>query len=385
MKEEVGNGEISDENINEIIDTLDKDKPQYEKSIYNNFLTQIDYAKEKIKIDAETEDILSNFGRVVEIDVPLVLDKKFHDKNKEESALKGKKPVKRKLLISVYVLIFLFLAGFLIYAKLYSFLAALAVLLVLIFGYFIVRVRLKKYADVKKMEDVFPDFISLTASNLRAGLTIDRALLLSARKEFAPLDKEIMTLGKDIVTGKEIEKAMLEMAGRIKSEDVRKTILLIITGIKSGGNLSILLEQVSSSMRERIFVKKKAASNVLMYVIFIFFAVAVGAPFLFALSSVLVEILTTIIVNIPAEQISSTAAKLPFTLTSINISVNFVKYFAAVFIVVTDILASLVLGLVSKGKEREGFKYIFPLIAFSLGVYFGARYVVGQYFADFFG
>lgn len=311
--------------------------------------------------------------------------KKFHDKNKEESTLKRKKPTNKKFILGAYLFIFLFLVGFLIYAKSYSFLVALVVLVVLIFGYFFARVRLKKYADIKKMEDVFPDFISLTASNLRAGLTIDRALLLSAREEFAPLDKEIITLGKDIVTGEEIGKAMLEMADRIKSEDIRKTILLIITGIKSGGNLSILLEQVSSSMRQRMFVRKKAASNVLMYVIFIFFAVAVGAPFLFALSSVLVEILTNIIGSIPAEEIASTSTKLPFTLTSINISVDFVKYFGAVFIVVIDILASFVLGLVAKGKEREGVKYIFPIVALSLTIYFGARYVIGQYFKDFFG
>lgn len=78
MKEEVGNGEISDENIKEIIDTLDK--PSTQKSIYNNLLNQIDYAKEKVKLDIETEEMLLGFGRVVEIDVPLVLDKKFHDK-----------------------------------------------------------------------------------------------------------------------------------------------------------------------------------------------------------------------------------------------------------------------------------------------------------------
>lgn len=313
---------------------------------------------------------------------------KVHKKDLESSLVSKKKKrrrVSKKFLIAVCGLIFLALASFFIYTQRYNFLVALFFLVFLIFGYFAARIRLKKYADIARMEDVFPDFISLTASNLRAGLTIDRALLLSAREEFAPLDKEIVTLGKDIVTGEEIEKAMLEMAERIKSEDIKKTIMLIITGMKSGGNLSILLEQVASSMRQRMFVKKRAASNVLMYVIFIFFAVAIGAPFLFALSSVLVEILTTIISEIPAGDLPSSGANLPFALTSINISVTFVKYFSATFIVVIDLLASLVLGLVAKGKEREGLKYVFPLVALSLSIYFGARYFIGQYFADFFG
>jgi len=216
---------------------------------------------------------------------------------------------------------------------------------VLITLYFFIKVRLLESGKIKKMELVFPDFLQLMASNLRAGMTIDRALLLSARKEFEPLDKEIIMLGKDIVTGKKIEQALQEMSKRIKSEKIQKTIRLIISGIRSGGNLAILLEETSTNMRERGFVEKRAASNVLMYVIFIFFATAVGAPVLFSLSSVLVVVLSNILSTIP--DISTTAANvnIPFTLSQINIPINFIIYFSLVFLVTIDILGSLILGL----------------------------------------
>src|SRR3989344_1966455 len=45
-------------------------------------------------------------------------------------------------------------------------------------------VSLKASSQVHKMENAFPDFIQLMASNLRSGMTIDRAFLLSARPEF---------------------------------------------------------------------------------------------------------------------------------------------------------------------------------------------------------
>src|SRR4030042_1953205 len=115
-------------------------------------------------------------------------------------------------------------------------------------------------------------------------MTIDKALLLSSRKEFAPLDEEILLLGKEIITGKEIMQALHDMSLRIKSDKIRKTLELVISGIRSGGNISILLEETAVNMRERNFIEKKSASNVLMYVIFIFFAVAIGAPLLFGLS-----------------------------------------------------------------------------------------------------
>lgn len=254
---------------------------------------------------------------------------------------------------------------------------------VLLFSFYLVmKKRLDYYSRIKKMEEVFPDFISLMSSNLRAGMTIDRALILSARKEFAPLDKEIMQLGKDILTGGEITQALKDMAKRIESDEIRKTVQILISGIQSGGNLAVLLENTANNMRERIFVRKRASSNVLMYVIFIFFAVAVGAPLLFGLSNVLVEIMSNIFANISVEDVS---VSLPFTISQINISTTFVFYFSLIFIVVSSVLASLILGLVSKGKESDGTKYILPLVVIGITVFLVSRFVLLQYFSGIFG
>ena len=76
-----------------------------------------------------------------------------------------------------------------------------------------------------------PDALHLISSNLRSGLTIDQALILSARPEFGPLQKEIYKVGKDITLGVPIEKALTEFGSKIKSEKLQKTIQLIITGL----------------------------------------------------------------------------------------------------------------------------------------------------------
>ena len=252
----------------------------------------------------------------------------------------------------------------------------------LVLGYIVARIKLKESQKIKKMESVFPDFLQLMSSNLRAGMTTDKALLLSARKEFYPLDQEILKLGKDLVTGKNIETALLEMSHRINSRKIQKTITLIVSGIRSGGNIAVLLEETAANMRERNFVEKRAASNVLMYVLFIFFATAVGAPALFGLSSVLVEILSSLLSSIPDVE---TSASLPFTLTSISISPTFVVYFALVFLIATDILGSLVIGLVGQGEEKAGIAYTVPLIAASVTVFFVVRIGLLAYFGDFLG
>lgn len=294
------------------------------------------------------------------------------------------KPDERKIDLkrfSPFVFVFSLAAGLVVWFFSKSVINSLIVFsffFLILFVYLLIRQRLKSAADVKKMEEVFPDFIGLMASNLRAGMTIDRALLLSSRKEFAPLDKYIILLGKDIVTGKEISRALEDMAEKIASAKITRTVRLIISGIKSGGNLAVLLEETAQSMRERNFVEKRAASNVLMYVIFIFFASSIGGPVLFGLSSILVEVMTKLVSGLPKE---GSVSNIPFALTSVSISVDFIIYFSLAFVVVTNILASLVLGLVSKGKEREGLKYVIPMILVSVTTFLLSRIFLSKYFA----
>jgi hypothetical protein len=246
--------------------------------------------------------------------------------------------------------------------------------------FFYYRMSLKGATRIRLMEKVFPDVISLMASNLRAGITIDRAFVMSARKEFAPLDEEILETGKEIATGRDIVFALKEMSERIDSEKISKIILLIISGLKAGGNISDLLEQTARNMKEKEVIEKKAASTILMYVIFIFFAVAVGAPVLFGLSSVLVEIIINLTSNLP--DAGSMQSELPFTFSEVPITVNFVIYFSMAFISVSDLISCFVIGLINKGDGKSGLKYFIPLLIISIAIFFLVRTVLAGILMD---
>lgn len=254
--------------------------------------------------------------------------------------------------------------------------------LILLVVYSFAKIKLQQSNKIRKMESVFPDFLQLVSSNLKAGITIEKALISSSRKEFAPLDTEINQLGKDIITGRQITRAMKDMSLRINSKKITKTINLLISGIKSGGDVATLLEETSTNLREREFVEKKSASNVLMYLIFIFFATSVGAPVLFALSTVLVDVMTQILSNIPA---IDTSFSVPFSLTSISVSSTFILYFSIVFLITTNILGSLVMGLVRKGEEKEGMRYMLPMVCISVVTFLLVRIFLSGYFSNLIG
>lgn len=243
---------------------------------------------------------------------------------------------------------------------------------------------LRADAKARFVEDILPEVLQLMSSNLRAGLTTDKALLLSARPEFGPFQDEINYVGKEITMGTDIGKALVEMSMRIRSERLQKTILLIVSGLKSGGQLASLLEQTAKNLRQQRFVDERIRANVMMYVIFIFAAIGFGAPLLFGLSSFLVEVLTKNLASIDIPQ-TAVATAMPMMFTEVSITPDFVLKFAITSLITNSILGSFILGLISKGKERRGLKYIPILIALTLGMFFFVRFVIKSMLSGLFG
>jgi len=231
-------------------------------------------------------------------------------------------------------------------------------------------------AKARVIEVALPDALQLMSSNLRAGLTPEKALLLSARPEFGPLTEEITRVGKDVMIGKDIAVALMDMTHRVKSDKLMKTMELIVSGLRSGGELASLIEQTSRNLRDQEFVDQKIKSNIRMYIIFIFSAVGFGAPVLYGLSSFLVDVMKDVIskVDIPKENISTMS--MPLTITKVSISSEFIMTYIITSLVMTSVMGSLILGLISKGEEKQGFKLIPILIAISLLIFFSVRFLI---------
>lgn len=241
---------------------------------------------------------------------------------------------------------------------------------------------LKADAKAKFVEDVLPDALQLMSSNLRAGLTTDKALMLSVRPEFGPLSDELNLVGKEIAVGKDINQALLDMSTRIKSEKLHKTVLLITSSLKAGGELAPLLSLTSQNLRNQKFIDEKTKASVLMYVIFIFSAICFGSPILFGLSSFLVEVLAK---NIGAIEIAPTAAaQFPVAMTKVAISSGFITTFVLVCLVTASILGSLVLGLIRKGSERGGLRFIPIMLVLTISIFFLVRFLMSRMLGSIF-
>ncbi|MBN2250897.1 MAG: type II secretion system F family protein [Candidatus Altiarchaeota archaeon] len=232
-------------------------------------------------------------------------------------------------------------------------------------------------SKAKFVESVLPDALQLMSSNIRAGLTTDRALLLAARPEFGPLADEIRRVGRETMTGSGLGEALMKMNHRIKSETLSKTMDLIVNSIKSGGKLADLLDQTASDLRDQQMIQKEISASVLLYVIFIFIAIGFAAPLLFAMSSFLVEVLS----KMSAEIGSSMPADLPvgsapMSMTNVQISSEFLMQYTLISLLVSAVFGSLIMGLILKGAAKEGIKYVPILVIVCLGLFFLGDYLM---------
>lgn len=229
-----------------------------------------------------------------------------------------------------------------------------------------------------QIEEMFPNFLSMMASNIRSGVTYDRALLLSSRKEFGPLAKEIDRAAKQTIAGKPLPEALMEMAKRSRSETFAKTMRLIVEGVNAGGNLAEMLETTAIDIRQSSSLRKEVSATVLVYRLFIFMAAAVGAPLLYGLTGFLIDVFTGIRADAKMEGgTSAVAAQLPMFSQGEALSPALFFNYALVAIGMTALLSCLATGVISKGKESEGIPDIGATLLIAYGIFFGVRALFG--------
>jgi len=231
------------------------------------------------------------------------------------------------------------------------------------------------------VEEILPDALQIISANLRSGLTADKAILTSARPEFGPLEKELRVVAKETLSGRPLEESLKGIARKINSKILEKTVSLLIEGLAKGGSLTQLLDSISEDIRQIKILRREIKSYVMMYGIFIFFAIVIGAPLLYSVSTFLVETMTRFGGSIELQQLFESQSTLPiFKFKGTDITPDFLIMYSVLSIAVTAVFGSLLIGLIQEGSEKAGMKFIPLILPLSLLVFFIARYALQSSF-----
>jgi tight adherence protein B len=118
----------------------------------------------------------------------------------------------------------------------------------------LVRSRKKRQ---KSMAEQLPDVLSILASSLRAGHSFLQALDQVASEIKDPSATEFHRVVSEIRLGRSIDDAMVEMADRVGSEDMRWAVMAVNIQRQVGGNLAEVLDIVANTVRERAYVQRQ--------------------------------------------------------------------------------------------------------------------------------
>ncbi|MFH1073130.1 MAG: type II secretion system F family protein [Nanoarchaeota archaeon] len=234
---------------------------------------------------------------------------------------------------------------------------------------------LKIFNRTLALEAVLPDFLQLTSANISAGMPLDKALWFAVRPQFGILSHEIEEVAKATIAGEDLGQALRTFSNRYDSVMLKRTVNLLLEGLDAGGQMAELLNRIAINIQELRLMKREMAANVMTYVIFITFASVVAAPFLFALSTTLANIIQKVVSGIDLGASSgSVGLSLNFNAKAVNI--NDFKFFSIAALAITCTFSASIINIIRKGNVKEGLKFIPIFVIIAIVLYFFALWIL---------
>jgi len=115
--------------------------------------------------------------------------------------------------------------------------------------------RGKQKKRLSLFRDQLPDAIDMLVSAMKAGYSFQAAMKFIGEEVKEPLGPEFSRFYEEQRLGMEVRVALLAMQGRVDSLDLKMFITAVLIQRETGGNLSEVLGNIGSLMRERAALK----------------------------------------------------------------------------------------------------------------------------------
>lgn len=122
-------------------------------------------------------------------------------------------------------------------------------------------VRFKRDSRVRQFEELFPEAIDLITRALRAGHAFTTGLAMVGDEMPAPIGPEFKLLYDRQNFGMPLPDALREFGERIPLLDARFFVTAVLTQREAGGNLSEVLDNLASVIRDRFKVKREVRAK----------------------------------------------------------------------------------------------------------------------------
>ncbi|MFW5704886.1 MAG: type II secretion system F family protein [Nanoarchaeota archaeon] len=236
----------------------------------------------------------------------------------------------------------------------------LVVYYLFLFMFFFVHDSKFKKAE-NAIEKDLPEFLDNLISNLKGGISLEKALLKSVRPEQKALAHEVTLINEKILMGMAVTEALDEFRKRYDSPIINRTLFLIDEGIKGGGDLAKPLERISENLKRIYILEEEMRGNAGGFAIIIRAISLLVAPLLFALAITLLTFIGNLF-GILAESGNEmlTFGTIPPEFTT------YLMYFSYSMIGLITVFSSLITSQLKNEKTYTAVKYLPFYVAIAL-------------------
>jgi tight adherence protein B len=102
-----------------------------------------------------------------------------------------------------------------------------------------------------------PDLLTLLVSGLRAGFGLSQAMEMLAAQMPPPASVEFSRVLRAVGLGLPVQRALADMAARVRSDDLDLVVTAVTVQYEMGGNLAQTLETIGETVRDRIRIQRE--------------------------------------------------------------------------------------------------------------------------------
>lgn len=259
----------------------------------------------------------------------------------------------KEKIIGVLVMVVGFVVSYLLFFRtdiskfLYSFIITSIIgVFIVLYGYYM------EYKEIAEMEERFPDFLMALAESLKSGMTLMQAFRHVSKMRLGKLSEKVEKMYYKMSWGIPFPKVMRDFSNKIKSEDLRRAISIILQSYLSGGEMISTLENLAESMKRLREIKKDIQvtlgeqTKVIYTINFLFMVILI----------IIYNVVIPLQIQAPGESFG----------LRVEVDVSKYKQLFLIFAVVIGVCSGLLVGVVSEGKLIAGLRHIVTLSAINL-------------------
>jgi len=239
----------------------------------------------------------------------------------------------------------------------------------LILGIFILFPYFKSEQRAKKVDERLPDFLNLMAANIRSGMTAISAMHGAAKEDFGVLSEEVENAVSASMGSESYEDILSLLLKRINSRILERIVKLLITGMKTGGDLATLVEGAAEEVTQIRVMQGELITSVRANMLFIVLIIIAGLPFLLTVSIFFVETIQNLQTQVGPSELGR-------GVSISDITPEFLVTMSYIIIIATSLFASVLVGAVVDSSYIQGLKYFVPLMIISIIIFLIASNVV---------